>query len=292
LKAASSRLGAAVAPYLVVTMLRFTSWRGVFAVFGSIGFLWAAAFYFWFRDRPSQHPSINPAELAIVPPEEEDRGHVAAPWRRLLGSASLWLLSLQWFFHFYSFYFYITWLPTYLQNVRGVEVNRSALLAGLPVLTAALGSLAGGWILAHVIRRLGDVGRSRKLVAYYSYIAAAVLMLLAIRPASAELAVFLMSLSSFAAEISGPLTWTTAMDLGGRHVGAASGAMNSLGQLGGAVAPAIVGYFAQLGPQGWTAALYSAAAAYALGFLCWLFLDPVTPLDRPVPSAASIPAIG
>jgi predicted MFS family arabinose efflux permease len=190
------------------------------------------------------------------------------------------MLCLQWFCHFYSFYFYITWLPTYLQDVRGVEVERSALLAGLPIATAAVGSLAGGWTLARVIRRLNDVRRARKWMAYVSYASAAVLMVLAIRPASAEIAVLLMGLSSFAAEFSGPLTWTTAMDLGGRHVGAVSGAMNSIGQLGGAVAPAIVGYFAEMGPQGWTVALYSAAVVYAVGFVCWIFLDPVTPLDR------------
>jgi ACS family glucarate transporter-like MFS transporter len=281
LKAASARLGAAVAPFLVVTLLGFTSWKGVFLIFGSLGFFWAAAFYFWFRDRPSTHPSINAAELSILPEWEEDQGHASASWGRYLASPSLWLLSLQWFCHFFAFYFYITWLPTYLQQIRGVEVRRSALLAGLPVLTAALGSLAGGWALAGAIRRLRDIRRARKLVAYISYIAAAVLMLLAIRPASAELAVFLMGLSSFAAELSTPLTWTTAMDLGGRNVGAVSGAMNTIGQLGGAVAPAIVGYFAQAGSWGWTSALYSAAVVYAVGFLCWIFLDPVTPLDRP-----------
>ncbi len=281
LKASSSRLGAAVAPYLVVTLLAYISWRGVFLVFGCLGFVWAAAFFVWFRDRPAEHASVNAAELARIPAAEPERGHTSAPWGRLLTASSLWLLALQWFCHFYAFYFYITWLPTYLQDARGVAVERSAVLAGMPVFTGAIGSLVGGWILARAIRRLGDLSRARRLVAYISYSAAAVLMLLAIVPASAELAVALMSLSSFAAEFSGPITWTTAMDLGGRHVGAVSGTMNSIGQMGGAVAPTVVGYFAASGPQGWTAALYSAAGVYVVGFLCWIFLDPVTPLDQP-----------
>ncbi len=278
LKAASSRLGAAVAPYMVVTLLGWMTWKGVFFAFGSVGFLWAAAFYFWFRDQPSQHPSVNAAELSVIPASEEGHGHTSAPWGRYIGASSLWMLSVQWFCHFYGFYFYITWLPTYLQEARGVTIAQSALLSGLPVLMAAAGSLAGGWALAGAIRRLGDIRRARKWTGYISYSLAAVLMLLSIRPASAELAVVLMALSSFAAELSTPLTWTTAMDLGGRNVGAVSGAMNTLGQLGGAVAPAVVGYFAQLGAWGWTAALYSAALMYAIGFVCWLFLDPVTPL--------------
>ena len=103
-------------------------------------------------------------------------------------------------------------------------------------------------------------------------------MAAAIQIESPVVAIVFMGLSSFTVELSGPVTWTTAMDLGGSHVGAVSGAMNSIGQMGGAVAPAVVGYLVQLGRGGWTAALYSAAAIYAAGFLCWLFLDPVTPL--------------
>jgi hypothetical protein len=53
------------------------------------------------------------------------------------------------------------------------------------------------------------------------------------------LAVLVMSLSSFAAEFSGPVSWTTAMDIGGKHVGTVSGFMNRLGQLGRSVAPAV-----------------------------------------------------
>jgi hypothetical protein len=70
------------------------------------------------------------------------------------------------------------------------------------------------------------------------------------------------------------------MDLGGPNVGTVSGAMNTIGQLGGAVAPAVAAYFAQTGPAGWSVALYTAAAVYAVGFLCWVFLDPVTRLGE------------
>lgn len=278
LKAASARLGAAVAPALVVFLYAFMSWKNVFLVFGLVGFAWAGAFYWWFRDAPSEHPSVNAAELALIPAADH-RGHGGAPWGDYIASPSLWMLCLQWFCHYYGFYFYITWLPTYLQEARGVDVARSALLSGVPLLMAALGSLAGGWATSALIRRL-DMRRARKVVCYVSYAGAAILMVLAIRADSVLAAMTLMSLSSFSVELSVPASWTSAMDLGGRHVGAVSGAMNTIGQLGGVVAPAVVGFIAEGGKQGWSAALYTAAAVYAAGFFCWLFLDPVTPLDR------------
>jgi ACS family glucarate transporter-like MFS transporter len=279
LKAASARLGAAVAPVLVVFLYTFMSWKNVFLVFGLVGFVWAGAFYWWFRDTPAQHPSVNAMELAMLPAAEQDRSHTAAPWSEYVVSPSLWMLCVQWFCHFYGFYFYITWLPTYLQEARGVAVTRSAVLAGFPLLMAAVGSLAGGWATSSLIRRF-DTRRARKIVCYVSYAGAAILMVMAIRAGSVMAAITLMSLSSFSVELSVPASWTTAMDLGGRHVGAVSGAMNTIGQLGGVVAPAVVGFTAQSGQQGWSAALYTAAAVYAIGFLCWLFLDPVTPLGQ------------
>ncbi|MBZ5632037.1 MAG: MFS transporter [Acidobacteriia bacterium] len=279
LKAASARLGAAVAPSLVVFLYAFMSWKNVFLALGLVGFAWAGAFYWWFRDAPSQHASVNAMELAMIPVADQGHGHGGAPWRDYIVSRSLWMLCVQWFCHFYGFYFYITWLPTYLQEARGVDVTRSAVLSGFPLLMAALGSLAGGWATSALIRRF-DMRRARKMVCYVSYAGAAILMVLAIRADSVMAAIALMSFSSFSVELSVPASWTTAMDLGGRHVGAVSGAMNTIGQLGGVVAPAVVGFVAQGGKQGWSAALYTAAAVYAIGFFCWLFLDPVTPLDR------------
>jgi MFS transporter, ACS family, glucarate transporter len=276
-KAASARLGAAVAPAIVVALLAVMSWRIVFLVFGLLGFLWAAAFYWWFRDLPSEHPAVNALELALIPPAEEKGHHVAPDWLTYLLSPSLWMLCVQWFCHYYGFYFYITWLPTYLQEARGVDFNRSAILAGFPVFMAALGSLAGGWTTAALTRRF-STKRGRKIICCISYGGAALLMAAAIQFRSVDLAVLLMGLSSFTVELSTPSAWTTSMDLGGPNVGTVSGAMNSIGQLGGAVAPALAAYFAQAGPSGWSIALYTAAAVYAAGLVCWIFLDPVTPL--------------
>jgi nitrate/nitrite transporter NarK len=90
-----------------------------------------------------------------------------------------------------------------------------------------------------------------------------------------------MSLSSFVVELSAPVTWTTAMDLGGESVGLLTGMMNTLGHLGGSVAPTIIGYLLAASGNNWNIAFYASAALYAVGGLCWIVLDPVTPLDRP-----------
>jgi MFS transporter, ACS family, glucarate transporter len=264
-KAASARWGGAAAPILVVALYAKFGWRVTFVMFGAIGFVWAAFFYMLFRNRPQDASAIIPTR---------------APWKIFLRSKSAWALCIQWFCHFYGFYFYVTWLPTYLLEARGVALKHGAILGGLPLLAAGCGCLFAGYILPPLATRWGIV-RARRSLAYFAYGAAALFLLLFTFIRDPNLAMIVMSLSSFVVELSAPVTWTTAMDLGGESVGLLTGMMNTLGHLGGSVAPAIIGYLLAASGNNWNIAFYASAALYAVGGLCWLVLDPVTRLDRP-----------
>jgi ACS family glucarate transporter-like MFS transporter len=264
-KASSARWGAAAAPLLVVALYARLGWRVTFALFGAIGLVWAGLFYFLL-------PTDRNEESAKVARQ--------TPWRIFLRSRSAWALCVQWFCHFYGFYFYVTWLPTYLLQARGLSLNHGAILSGLPLLTAGCGCLFAGYALQPVARWCGIV-RARKAFAYVAYGGAALFLLLFTSIHDPNLAMIVMSLSSFIVELSAPVTWTTAMDLGGQSVGLLTGMMNTLGHLGGSVAPTIIGYLLAASGNSWDIAFYASAALYALGGLCWLVLDPVTPLDRP-----------
>jgi MFS transporter, ACS family, glucarate transporter len=69
------------------------------------------------------------------------------------------------------------------------------------------------------------------------------------------------------------------MDVGGRFAGTFSGSMNMMGNLGGFVAPIATGYILDL-TGSWDLAVHISVAVYLAGAVCWLLLDPVTPLDR------------
>jgi nitrate/nitrite transporter NarK len=113
---------------------------------------------------------------------------------------------------------------------------------------------------------------------YLAYGGAAALLILFTRISNPVLAVLVMSLSSFAAEFSGPITWTTAMDIGGERVGTVSGFMNMLGHLGGSVAPTVTGILLAWTSNAWQVAFWASAGIYAAGALCWMAIDPVTPI--------------
>ena len=70
------------------------------------------------------------------------------------------------------------------------------------------------------------------------------------------------------------------MDVGGKHTGSLSGSMNMMGNAGGAVAPMVVPLILAATNNNWSINFYVFAAVYFLGALCWLFIDPVTPLKE------------
>jgi len=278
-KAASARWGGAVTPVVFVYLQQWLGWRGVFQVCAAIGVVWAVVFYRWYRDDPREIAGINDAELRLLETTARRRTGGHPPWGAFLRSPSAWLLWLNWFCYSYGFYFYLTWLPTYLQQAHHLDLRRSAWLAALPLFTAGLGSVSSGFLCAKLIqtRRVALVRRS---VAITGLAVAAAMLLVFTRLEDPTAIISVLAVSSFAAEFCGPVTWTTCMDLGGNYVGSLAGAMNTLGQFGGAtVAPAVIGYILQWTNYAWATVFYVSAAVYCCGILCWAFLDPVTPLD-------------
>ncbi|HMX27661.1 MAG TPA: MFS transporter, partial [Blastocatellia bacterium] len=158
-----AHLGGAITPLLVTYLLTFLPWRAVFVVFGAIGFIWVASWYGWFRDEPELHATVSQGELAHI---QQGRGaaeshHLnAAGWRRILTDRSLLALSAAYFTQGYSFYFFITWLPTYLENARGFTSTTLGVMAGLPLLMSVLADLLGGITTDRLTKRFGlRIGR-------------------------------------------------------------------------------------------------------------------------------------
>src|SRR5262249_11742130 len=130
------------------------AWRHTFWIFGCIGALWCVAFWWWFRDRPEQKASVNPAELALIHGDEgpPEAAHARVPWARLLGNTNLWVLCLMYFCASYGWYFNITYLPGYLERFYGLEKGAKwtaefwefSFLAGAPLLVGSLGCVVGG----------------------------------------------------------------------------------------------------------------------------------------------------
>jgi MFS transporter, ACS family, glucarate transporter len=277
----SARWGGAFTPILVAYILDYVSWRRAFEIFGLVGVVWAWLFFRWYRDDPRTHPAVNAAELAMLPrPETTAPAHGGIPWRSLLRSTSVWLLWVQYGCLSYGWWFYITWLPTYLREARGVSLKQGALLAGLPLFFGGFGCLASGYVCGRVAVITGSLGTARRLLALTGFVGAALCLLLFTRLQDPTLAMIVLGVSSFFNDFVMPPAWAACMDVGERYAGTLSGSMNMMGNIAGGFSPLIIGYILAATGQNWDLTFYISAAIYLLGAVCWVFLDPVTPIER------------
>lgn len=276
-----ARWGGAFTPPLVIFAFRYMSWRWAFVMFGALGVVWALVFFLWYRDNPRDHARVNDGELALL---ESNRrlasGDVQVPWQKLVSSRSVVLLWAQYFCLCFPWYFYITWLPTYLQEYRRLSPTASAGYAILPLLFGGFGCLFAAFISRRLARWSGSVGKSRKILACSGFLGATLMLLLSIQMENPAAGMIAMGLAGFCNDLIMPPAWAACMDIGGKYAGTVSGSMNMMGNLAGFVAPVLGGFILQQTHGNWNLFLYVMAAMYLAGTLCWPFIDTETPLEK------------
>jgi len=265
----SSRLGAAATPPLVILIIAAAGWRVSFWIFGSLGVVWTALWWYWFRDDPAAHESVGADELALIA-----SGTPSTPgtvqWRDLL-DLNLLCICLMYFCIAYGLYFYLTWLPTYFKEARGFSTPQAAWLASAVLVTGAVASIIGGWLTDRLTKRHGlKVGRSIGAVALPL---SAVFIVSAVIASSPFVAAAFVAAAFFCAELCLSPSWAMCHDIGGEAAGTITGAMNTLGNLGGSLSPLVVGYSVQLWGS-WSTPLVIMACIYLAGAALTLLVDP------------------
>jgi MFS family permease len=286
---AAARFGGAFTPYIVLAtwdllegfgVPKSSSWRWGFICFGSLGLIWCALFWWWFKDRPQDHPGVNEAELAQLRDVQGlGGGHSDVPWGRLVSSRSIWLLWVQYFCSSFPWYFYITYLSKYLQEYHRLDERTSAKYAVMPLLFGGFGCLFAGFIAARLARAMGSVSKSRKLLSCTGFAGGAVFLTLAAQQHTPIWAMAAMGMASFCNDLNMPGAWGSCMDIGGKYAGTVAGSMNMMGNLAGFAAPVVGGFILAHYNHNYNLFIYVMAIAYVVGFIVWPFIDPVTPIE-------------
>jgi ACS family glucarate transporter-like MFS transporter len=300
-----ARWGGAFTPLLVVSVLAFVNWRVAFQIFALLGVAWSVVFWFWFRDNPRDHKGVNAAELELLKENEQNvSGHGDVPWLKLVSRPTMWLLWAQYFCLSYGWYFYVTWLPTYLKDARNMDIKSnafmkwlanilegslspqmtivvlSAALAGIPLFFGGFGSLVAGLITNRLIRSGSRVLVVRRTFGFIGFTGASALLMTSFYLKDPLVAMLAMGMASFFNDLTMPGSWATCMDIGGKYAGTVSGSMNMMGNFGGMAGPFVVGYILQVTTKNWELVFAISAAIYFLGAFFWLFIDPVTPIEK------------
>ena len=271
----ASRLGAAIAPLTVLPLQQMLGWRPVFYLFGGIGFVWAAAWYLWFRDSPRQKSGVSPAELVEIEEGLPPHVHANLGWKRALGSGNLWAVMLMYHTYCYAAYWFFSWMPTYLVKAKGIQAF--ATYAAVPYLMGAAANLAGGWTSDRMVRAIG-LKWGRRLVGVASMGAAGGFMLLSVGLENKTLALVSLALSFAVSDFMLPNCWAVCLDIGKKYAGTVTGSMNMAGQFGATIAAAAYG--GMVARWGWNIPLIGLAGLSLVSALLWLLIDPTRQLVR------------
>ncbi len=277
----ASRLGAAIAPPIVVLIMSHFGWRSVFYICGASGLVWSLWWYLTYRNLPEEHSLVNKSELetirgldgkgAINPPPIEQQTNV--PWSVLVRSPNMWAIMCAYFTYVYCLWIFLSWLPSYLIEARHFTLIKVGLYASLPLFAGVIGDTVGGVATDWLLKVTGSAKIGRRVVAIVGLLGCAICIVPAALTENAYVAVYGLTASMFFLEFTIGPSWAVPMDTGGKYSGTVSGMMNMAGNIGGALSPLVFGILAQGG--NWQAPFIVAAVLLVAGAAVWAFwLDP------------------
>jgi ACS family glucarate transporter-like MFS transporter len=272
-----SRIGAALAMPGVAWLIHQIGWHKAFLVLMLVGFVWAAFWWLWFRDDPTQHKTISKAELDLILANRQDGSANSSkpePLRvgKMFASGNLWLMMVQYFGSNFTFFFSLSWLYPYVKTKYNLTAVDAGFYAMLPLLGGAVGNIFSGWLVDFLYRH-GQVSLSRKIPAIAGFLLAALGMVMSLHQATAGGAVFWLTIAIFGADMTLSPSWSFCIDIGGKHAGAVSGTMNMAGNLGSAITALAFAYLPE-SSRGNEAFFYTAAALSGVAIICWLLARP------------------
>jgi nitrate/nitrite transporter NarK len=225
---------------LIVPTVHFFEWRTAFRVLALCGFAWAAVWWFRFRNRPQDDPSVTAVELREIGEGHPTHGGDRIPWRRVFRSRALWLIVLAYGCYGCGSWFYFSWFPTWMVHAAGFSLN-GVLLASLPFLVGLAANLIGGQMGDRLTRRWGARRALRWIPAVCLTLTAMILVAMALF--HGKIAVVALSCLGFGMmDLMLPSAWALCLAIGGRLSGTATGMMNTAGQAGGFLCTVLFGY--------------------------------------------------
>ncbi len=280
----SIALGPAFAPLLVVTMMDWWGWRGVFYAFAVPGFLIAILCWAYMRDRPADHPSMTKEELEEINaglPEakvEASKEEKREAMMQALKQPSLWVLMAVYLLFGIAFWGFLSWLPSYLVEARGFDMKKMGIVASIPFFVSFVAML-----VADKVCNLCFKGKKQLFVAT-CYMLGALFMWLSFTAETEKMCILFLTLTaSIGIFMPFGAFWAISMEvLPSKIMGFASGFINTGGQIGGFIAPMVIGYLVQMYAGSYWAGFAFMEISLVLSALLLLVVRPNAERAQPV----------
>lgn len=243
-----ANIGAIVAPLTVPFIAVTFGWQWAFIITGILGFFWLI---FWqkYYHTPANHPKITPDELAYINSDIEPLAINEAPklekkytWGMLLGYKQTWAFSIGKLLTDPIWWFYLFWLPDFLESQYGLKGTQIALPVAAVYTLSVIGSVGGGWVPLKLISNNWSVFRARKTsMLIYAFLVLPILFAQYLGSINMWLAVLVIGIAAAAHQAWSANIFTTVSDMFPKHtVGSVTGIGGMFGAIGGILLSSLV----------------------------------------------------
>ncbi|MFJ5670913.1 MFS transporter [Bacillus safensis] len=271
-----SKFGGAIAMPLIVWLIAMFGWKMTFVIIGALGVIWGIIWFIYFKDNPEDHKGVNEEELSYIREGQIKRdgvdNHQTMRWYELLKYRNIWAMCIGFFMINYNSYFFITWLPSYLVEERGMNLIEMGFLASLPLLSAMVVEIGAGWLSDRVYSKgLLSLTATRKLFLIIGLLMASCIGFAAFAD-SAVVAVVLLCIAKSGTTVAASQVWALPGDVAPKNMtSVVAGMQNTVSNMGGVVGPIVTGFI--VGATGsFVPALLFSAGLIVLGIFNYLFL--------------------
>ena len=269
--------GAAMAPLIVVTLAASFGWRATFFVNAFIGVIWVLICWRWFKNNPSEMKGIKEDEKNYIEKNRSVTSHdLKISWKKILNNRSMLALVASFFTSQWAAYFFIGWLPVYLQQGRHFTENNMKLVTSLVFVPAIIICLVGGYIGDIIVKKKG-LKFGRRAMAMSALGLNSILFLTEATTQNDIVLVACFLIGFGCVLVFGVAAFGVCIDVGGNHAGAVSGLMNCIGQMGAFFLAIIFGKIVD-STGSFNAPLFVISGLLLIGSLLWLLVDPTKKL--------------
>ncbi|RTJ69143.1 MFS transporter [Campylobacter jejuni] len=272
-----SYFGPVIAPFVCVWLIEHYGWHSVFYVFGFIGLLIALLFYFLASSSPENHKFIKKEELEFIQKERFITKKEKIPWKKFLSNKEFYALGLAYFFSAYITGLFIVWLPNFLQEAKGLNLQELGFWASLPWIMICLFVAFGGIISDKILKKTDNFIKARTLLAMLGFLMFDILILAMVYSSNNALSILSLSLGFGFIGLPIVVSWAVAADKGRNQAASVSAYMNLCGNLGSALSPLIMGFMVQ--HWGWNVAIFFNIIPASIALIAFLFVKPQNALN-------------
>jgi len=235
---ASSRIGNAAAPAMIVFMMTTYSWRAAFYVCAALSFIWVILWALNFTEFPNDHARITARELAELPAAQQK--HLSVPWLPLFKRMAP--VTVVYFCYGWTLWLFLSWIPQYFLHNFTLDLAKSAVFASAVFLAGVAGDTLGGVATDQLLRRTGNLKRARSGLVAVCMLLSMLTLIPLLFAHSLTVSLGCLSVGFFFAEMTVGAMWAIPMDIAPECSGTASGMMNTGSALAAIISPVVGGY--------------------------------------------------